>query len=231
MSRISDTRNPAALTRHCGTADTGTLREAIVLLGPTGAGKTPLGDCLEHHGWNKQRCRHFDFGEHLRLIDGGRLHVCELTSADRATIRRLLRDGVLLEDRQFHIAAAILRDFIRRRVRPGTLVILNGLPRHIGQARKISRLLRITQIIALTCTPAVTATRIRANSGGDRAGRSDDSCAAIARKLQWYRRRTKPLLDYYRTLGIPIRTIRITAATTPAQILHMKRRNPTHDHP
>jgi adenylate kinase family enzyme len=45
-----------------------TAREAILLLGPTGSGKTPLGQVLERRGLWGHRCSHFDFGDNLREI-------------------------------------------------------------------------------------------------------------------------------------------------------------------
>ena len=43
-------------------------RRAIVLLGPTGSGKTPLGDLIERCGLWGAPCLHFDFGACLRSI-------------------------------------------------------------------------------------------------------------------------------------------------------------------
>ena len=39
---------------------------ALLLLGPTGSGKTPLGDEIERRGLYGRRCLHFDFGASLR---------------------------------------------------------------------------------------------------------------------------------------------------------------------
>ncbi|MCX7427258.1 MAG: hypothetical protein NTW96_16720 [Planctomycetia bacterium] len=47
---------------------TDTRNDAMLLLGPTGSGKTPLGDLLERRGLGGRRCVHFDFGAHLRRI-------------------------------------------------------------------------------------------------------------------------------------------------------------------
>jgi len=35
---------------------------AILLIGPTGSGKTPLGDWLQAYGFCGHRCHRFDFG-------------------------------------------------------------------------------------------------------------------------------------------------------------------------
>jgi adenylate kinase family enzyme len=198
-----------------GHANNRPLQGAILILGPTGSGKTPLGEYLEQFGWNKRSCRHFDFGARLRKIDAGELRIRELGASDRKVIRRLLHDGALLEDHQFHIAAAILRDFMRRCVRPDQMVVLNGLPRHKGQAAEIARMLRIELVIVLNCAPSVVVARISGNAGGDRTRRSDDSRDQIARKLQWFRKRTKLLSQYYREIGVLIHEVRVTAIMGP----------------
>jgi len=46
-------------------------RDAILLVGPTGAGKTPLGEWLQLHGLWGRRCHHFDFGTNLREVASG----------------------------------------------------------------------------------------------------------------------------------------------------------------
>ena len=45
-----------------------TTNRAALLLGPTGSGKTPLGDIIAQRGLWGANCRHFDFGANLRAI-------------------------------------------------------------------------------------------------------------------------------------------------------------------
>jgi hypothetical protein len=40
----------------------------MLLIGPTGVGKTPFGSCLEKNGFRGRRCLHFDFGHELRTV-------------------------------------------------------------------------------------------------------------------------------------------------------------------
>lgn len=168
-------------------------RDALLLIGPTGAGKSPLGDTLEAHGFRGRRCRHFDFGARLRravetdgILDPGE---CKL-------LLDLFRTGGLLEDRDFPVAGKILSDFWAG-ASDGDLTVLNGLPRHEGQARSLDPRVRVETIIHLSCPPEILLERIRTNAGGDRTGRTDDTLEDIRRKLKVYESRTIPLLRFY----------------------------------
>ncbi|MBN2207425.1 MAG: hypothetical protein JW742_08475, partial [Candidatus Aminicenantes bacterium] len=125
-------------------------RRAILLLGPTGSGKTPLGRLLEKEGWRGRRCVHFDFGAALRDAADRPSGEGILEERERDVIRASLRDGTLLEDAHLPIALKILDGFAaRRRIGRDDLVILNGLPRHAGQAAGLASRLRIEAVIVL----------------------------------------------------------------------------------
>ena len=192
--------------------------EAILLLGPTGSGKTPLGDCLAERGLFGRRCVHFDFGAQLRHVaeHGGK----GLATDDIAFVQSVLARGALLEDDTFHIARTILENFMEEQsVDARDIVVLNGLPRHAGQARNVGELLKMILVVALECTAEVVRERIAGNSGGDRTERSDDSVAEIARKLEIYAARTLPLLDHYRSEGAQHCRVPVGVETTPSDIL------------
>jgi len=194
--------------------------KAILLLGPTGSGKTPLGNYLEKNGLWGQRCVHFDFGEHLRQVAA---HGCNgLTEKDVAYVRNVITEGALLKNETFYIARTILQAFLKNQnMRPQDLVVLNGLPRHAGQARDMSELLDVILVVALECTPEIVYERIARNSGGDRTKRTDDSIAAIKRKLEIYAARTYPLLAYYQNEGKTCRYIPVDVETSPVEILNL----------
>ena len=66
-------------------------KNAVLLLGPTGAGKTPLGNYLEENGLGDCRCVHFDFGENLRMVAGG--GDTSLTLSERSFVQDVLERG------------------------------------------------------------------------------------------------------------------------------------------
>lgn len=194
--------------------------EAMLILGPTGAGKSPLGDALEAEGLAGRRCFHFDFGERLRHAaeHGGK----GLSEEDLFFIRDVLEKGALLENETFYIARAILGDFLETRgAGAEDLVVLNGLPRHAGQARDVGEALEIVLVVALECTGETVHARIEGNTGGDRTGRTDDSLAKTSRKLEIYAARTQPLLDHYASAGVTCCRVPVGVETKPADILDL----------
>ncbi len=194
--------------------------DALLLIGPTGSGKTPLGEALEFGGWNGRRCRHFDFGARLREAEADAGAVPALSEGEREVVRAVLRDGVLLEDGRFSIARKILEKFIERiQTEPGDLLVLNGLPRHVGQARDIESIAAVVGLVVLTASPQTIRERIARDTAGDRAGRGDDTPEDIGRKLSLYEERTRPLVDYYAAKGIPVIRLEVGPRTSAAGLL------------
>ena len=191
---------------------------AILLLGPTGAGKTPLGDCLAERGLWSRRCHHFDFGCCLRRIAATDEPPAGLATEDVQLVRAVLEAGTLLENEQSHIAAKTLRAFLAEcDAGCDDLVVMNGLPRHVGQARLVGPIVQMCAVVSLSCPAGVAGERIRANAGGDRAGRVDDDGAAVHGKLETFERRIAPLAEYYRARGVRVHNVAVGAATTPEQ--------------
>jgi adenylate kinase family enzyme len=192
---------------------------AILLIGPTGAGKTPLGDFLEAEGLWQSRCFHFDFGRAMRnAVDGGASDGV-LSRAETDFLAGVLRSGALLEDGQFGIAEKILSSFVDARgIGGGDLIILNGLPRHVGQAADVGRLVRVVMVACLSCSPEAVLERIRTNAGGDRAGRRDDGLEAVRRKQEIFHARTLPLVAHYRSAGVRVEEFDVTVATVPEDV-------------
>ncbi|MFH0888939.1 MAG: nucleoside monophosphate kinase [Planctomycetota bacterium] len=196
-----------------------TRYRAILLIGPTGSGKTPLGNLLEKNGFKGARCFHFDFGENLRKIANDSKPDIHFSKKDIDFINKVLDTGALLENEDFHIARKIIDSFISRKdVSDKDLIILNGLPRHIGQADDVDSILDIEMVIYLSGAAEIIFHRIRNNAGGDRAGRIDDDLESIKDKLEIFTRRTGLLIDYYRSRGIGIETVNIRQNTTAEDV-------------
>lgn len=192
--------------------------QAVLLLGPTGSGKSPLGDWLENVSLWGRRCHHFDFGANLRAVVADQ-SAGAFTVEEIQFFRRVLEAGALLEDEQFPLAVRILDSFIeQKRVQPDDLLVLNGLPRHRQQARMLDERIRALSVIQLECDARTVAERLRRNSGGDRTQRQDDSEALVARKLSIYENRTRPLLSYYREQGASVVSISVGIETRPPEI-------------
>lgn len=196
------------------------MTDAILLLGPTASGKTPLGDLLQRRGLWGRPCAHFDFGAELRAAAARSSLGADLAGADLALIRSVLQAGRLLDDHEFHIARGILRQFLAdRHADAATLVILNGLPRHAGQAEAMADLLGVLAVVELSCDAETVLERIRTDPAGDRAQRNDDHLDAVRRRLVIYGQRTAPLVDYYRRRGTRILTLDVSPTTRPQQLV------------
>jgi adenylate kinase len=192
---------------------------ALLLVGPTGAGKTPLGEELARRGLGSRRCVHFDFGTNLRALAANRTASAWLSDAERATIEASLTTGALFEDRDMPMIVRIVERFAAgSALGPDAVLVLNGLPRHASQAQALAGLLAVGIVVRLDAPPGVIRERMRIDPAGDRSGRSDDSPAAIERRLLDYRARTLPLVDHYRGLGVPVLDIAVTEAMTAADM-------------
>jgi adenylate kinase len=192
---------------------------AVVLLGPTGAGKTPLGDALEARGLAGSRCVHFDFGENLRRVVASGRPDAVVSAADIEFLRGVLETGALLEDRDFPLAERVLWRFLaERQADSRTWIALNGLPRHGGQAAALADIVAVRAVVFLECSAETVRARIAANAGGDRADRRDDGIEAVRRKLALFAERTLPLLDFYRDRGVRIVRLGVSAAMTAEEM-------------
>jgi len=195
---------------------------AVLLVGPTGSGKTPLGKLLEQEGLWGRKCRHFDFGQQLRRIIGLQEGPGYLTPEDMGLLRSLLRAGALLENEHFQIAEKILRAFIGEcGVGCEGLIVLNGLPRHVRQAEAVASVVEIEGVIELSCAPEVAIERIRSNVGGDRDERTDDEAKSVLGKLETFARRTAPLVEYYGQRGVSICRVEVEADSTADGMLEI----------
>lgn len=187
--------------------------DAVLLLGPTGAGKTPLGDAIARHGLLGRRCHHLDFGAELRRAASGDV---SYSPAELVFMRGVLERGLLLENEHFALAGKIVSLFLSRAgFSRHDLLVLNGIPRHEGQARDMEKITRVHALFVLTCSARDVFCRIQNNVGGDRTERVDDHLELIEKKLQIFRERTAPLINHYQRLGRPVYQIGVTGSMEP----------------
>jgi len=192
---------------------------AILIVGPTGSGKTPLGDLLASEGLSGAVCHHFDFGERLRALAGTERPKPPFTPEEAAFVRDILASGALLEDNDFPLASKVFSAFLAdRRPQRGDIIVLNGLPRHESQAAAFDALASVRAVVYLSCPAHVVFERIRADAAGDRAGRADDDMAAVERKLAIFAQRTAPLVEHYSSHGVPVVVLDVSPVTTAAQM-------------
>ncbi len=190
---------------------------AILLLGPTGVGKSPLGDLLSEKGLLGKRCLHFDFGQQLRSIAYGPSRK-EFLPSERIFIQKVLEEGLLLEDQHFPLALKILRFFLASKKAQGNeLLVMNGLPRHQGQAEALRPWVAINTVVVLEASFEEVLERIHKDVGGDRKGRRDDYIELIYKKWLTYRERTRPLINYYQKIGTPVAKILVGRKTSPVE--------------
>jgi len=192
--------------------------EAILLVGPTGAGKTPLGQWLEQHGVFGGTCHHFDFGANLRAVVAAGTNRA-YNREEIAFLRRVLSQGALLEQESFHLATRILKGFLLRRgVQSDHWLVLNGLPRHVGQAQGLESIVHVAVVVHFECDGATIRKRLKLDSGGDRVGRLDDHADLVGRKLAIYEERSRPLIEHYLERGARVIEMKVDVTTRPEDI-------------
>jgi adenylate kinase family enzyme len=198
-----------------------TPRNAILLLGPTGSGKSPLGDLLSQQGFLSRTTHHLDFGHELRSALHADTPNSPFSLDEINFIHHLLEHGLLLENTHFHLAEKLFRFFLsRQHFSSDDILILNGIPRHIDQANDMARLAFIHALVVLDCTPESIFLRLQKNTGGDRTGRRDDAKSLVERKLSLFKERTEPLIRHFHAQGSSVYRISIDETTTPSQAHH-----------
>ncbi|MDI6845682.1 MAG: nucleoside monophosphate kinase [Candidatus Saccharicenans sp.] len=218
--------------------------KAILISGPPGAGKTPLGDYLEKNLSGEKKFWHFDFGRELREIvessagqNSGREddnqgnvassnqcsrvqgEVLTFTPAELARIKKSLQTAALFEESDRELVKKILlRFFARKKISCRDVVVLNGLPRHSSQFFWLQGLLSIALVVHLMCSEEVALARILTNLQDERRGRQDDKPEVVRKRYRQYLQRTAPLLEFLRREGLPVLELQVGPRTTPEEL-------------
>ncbi len=192
--------------------------DAILLLGPTGVGKSPLGDNIAQNGLFGRTCHHLDFGSELRgAVSGGRRSAA-YSPTELDFIHGVLESGLLLENEHFTLAEKIISLYLDRvGFAKHDVLVLNGIPRHAGQARDIATIATVHAVVVLECAADDIVRRIQENVGGDRTERIDDDNELIKKKLSLFRERTTPLIDHYTQQGCALYRISVLGNMTPEE--------------
>lgn len=192
---------------------------SVLIVGPTGSGKTPLGNYIERHGLKGSRCVHLDFGHELRCISDPPARPGVFSQSEISFIKDVLHEGIFLENEYYYIAEKVLHRFLRRNsMRNRDMLILNGIPRHVDQAKAMDGKIDVKKLIVLECSADVIRSRIQENTGNDQQGRSDDDTRMIEKKIALYEERTVPLIRYCALRGSTIHRMNVTASTTAEQL-------------
>lgn len=188
---------------------------AVLLLGPTGVGKSPLGDAIAAQGLFGLKCHHLDFGSELRRAVSTEDGPAYYSPAELDFIHGVLERGLLLENENFSLAKKIISLFLKQAsFRQHELLVLNGIPRHAGQALDMTALATVRALLVLDCSADDVLCRIRENVGGDRTERSDDTRELVEKKLTIFSERTTPLVDHYKNNGCVIYRIAVSGTMT-----------------
>jgi adenylate kinase len=161
------------------------MKQRLLFLGPPGAGKgTQAARLCAAHGM-----QHLSTGDLLRSEVAART---ALGQEAEAVMNRgeLVSDGLVL---------AIVKGQLGRLSTGGWL--LDGFPRTVAQAEALTPLLAELQqpleaVVLLELDDAVLIERMLAR------GRADDTEAVIRHRLEVYREKTAPLIDFYRQQGL-----------------------------
>ncbi|MGQ0563307.1 MAG: adenylate kinase [Gemmatimonadota bacterium] len=194
----------------------------LVLFGPPGAGKGTQGTMLA----GRRGLLKISTGDILR--DAARAGTPRGLEA-----RKFMNAGELVPD---SVILGLVRETIES-AQDASGFIMDGFPRTIPQAQGVDALLAelgkpIDAVVVLDVDDDALVKRLSGRRscpncgavynvyfdapkhegkcdrcGGELVQRADDAPGTVVRRLEVYRQQTAPILDYFRTRGVPVRTI------------------------
>lgn len=164
----------------------------IVLLGPPGAGKGTQAVIIS----KRYGIPHVSTGDMMReqVASGSELG---------RRVKAILDSGELVSD-------AVIMDVVGERLDRADCAsgfLLDGIPRTLGQAESLDRLLAskgrpLQHVVQLTVPEGVLLDRIRQRGTTSGGARSDDSMEIAAKRLEVFWAQTAPVSTYYRKTGL-----------------------------
>jgi len=157
----------------------------ILFFGPPGSGKSVQGELLvEHNGW--------------QWLSTGKL----FRNSKDEEVRKRMAAGELIND---ELTNKVLDEALKN-IDTKTMVILDGYPRNIDQAKwLIDHLPNHGREIDCVIEFAVAEEELMRRLS-DR-GREEDVRDVIERRLAIYHEKTTPVLDYLQSQGVTIQTV------------------------
>jgi adenylate kinase len=162
-----------------------------LIFGPPGSGK----GTQARHLSSEFGLTHLSTGEVLRAeaAEGGE---------EGRQVAALMKVGQLVPD---PVMVRIVSERLARN--PEEDVLLDGFPRTVEQARALDALLvsegrRVDLVVALTAPEDVLIDRLLHRAQVE--NRADDTRQAIEERMHEYHERTAPVLDHYRSAGVPV---------------------------
>jgi adenylate kinase family enzyme len=207
-----------------GTPDSCGMIDAILIIGHSNSGKSPLGEYIqEKSSVPLKRYFHFDFGSELRRVTAESGYA-GLSASEQAYVHSVM-NGQLLDKDHFSIAGKIIKSFMAHNgFRPACdVLVLNGFPRNVSQAGCAASFdIKIECVIYLDCPVRIAWVRKTAAEKGngfeDRSNRPDTSVEIFNRKVASFEQETWPLVEYYRHNHIAVVTIDVRETTSPAEM-------------
>lgn len=162
----------------------------LIFMGPPGSGKGTQAKALtEANGW-----------EHLATGDLFREHLRLGTQLGRLAESHMSKGAYVPDE----VTIGMVRDRLGRIPR-STRIVFDGFPRTVAQAEALDALLREhgrgVGTVLLLEVPRETLVRRISDRGAKGSGRSDDSPAVIAKRLEVYGEQTRPVVEYYEKAG------------------------------
>ena len=157
----------------------------ILFFGPPGSGKSVQGDLLvKRNGW--------------QWLSTGQL----FRDSKDPEVHKVLASGEFIND---DLTNKVLNDALKE-IADTTKVVLDGYPRNTDQAKWLVENLP-SHGRDINCVVEFQVPKAELIRRQSERGRAEDTPEVIERRLDLYLEKTKPVLDYYRALGVPVLTV------------------------